>query len=192
MESRLLEENGRAHFMTKRYDRLPGGVKVHMQSFCALRHYDFNAIDLYGYEDLFETMRILALPYPQAEELYRRMCFNVMARNCDDHTKNFAFIMNQMGEWSLSPAFDVCHAYRPSSAWVSQHCLSVNGKRNHIERSDLLEVARKMNIKGASDIIDQMDQVIGQWSNYADEQRVEPNLRDAIHSTLIRMNKGHS
>ena len=187
MESELLEEHGRAHFMTKRFDRVDGKDKVHMQSFCALRHYDFMDIDLYSYEDLFETMRLLVLPYPQAEQLFRRMVFNVLARNCDDHTKNFAFTMDQSGEWSLSPAFDVCHAYRPSSTWVSQHCLSVNGKRKDIERKDLLEVARKMNIKGASALIDQADQVIGKWKDYADEQKVEPALRKAIGHTLLRM-----
>ena len=187
MESELLEEHGRAHFMTKRFDRLNGKDKVHVQSFCALRHYDFMDIDLYSYEDLFETMRLLVLPYPQAEQLFRRMVFNVMARNCDDHTKNFAFTMDQSGEWSLSPAFDVCHAYRPSSTWVSQHCLSVNGKRKHIEREDLLEVAKKMNIKGATELIDQVDQVIGKWNDYADEQKVEPALRKAIGRTLLRL-----
>ncbi|MCR9154088.1 MAG: type II toxin-antitoxin system HipA family toxin [Bacteroidetes bacterium] len=189
MESDLLEENGRAHFMTKRFDRVHGKGKIHVQSFCALRHYDFKDIDIYSYEDLFETMRLLVLPYPQAEQLFRRMVFNVIARNCDDHTKNFAFTMDKNGEWSLSPAFDLCHAYRPSSTWVSQHCLSLNGKRNNIERSDLLEVAKKMNIKKASEIIDQVDQVIGRWKEYADEQKVDPDLRDAIDSTLVRMNK---
>lgn len=189
MESQLLEENGRAHFMTKRFDRVHGKGKIHVQSFCAMRHYDFKDIEIYSYEDLFETMRILVLPYPQAEQLFRRMVFNVIARNCDDHTKNFAFTMDKTGEWSLSPAFDVCHAYRPSSTWVSQHCLSVNGKRNNIERADLLEVARKMNIKRASEIIDQVDQVIGRWKEYADNQRVDPALRDAIKSTLVHMNK---
>lgn len=190
MESQLLEENGRAHFMTKRFDRVHGKGKIHVQSFCAMRHYDFKDIEIYSYEDLFETMRLLVLPYPQAEQLFRRMVFNVIARNCDDHTKNFAFTMDKTGEWSLSPAFDVCHAYRPSSTWVSQHCLSVNGKRNNIERADLLEVARKMNIKRASEIIDQVDQVIGRWKEYADDQRVDPALRDAIKSTLVHMNKG--
>lgn len=189
MESELLEENGRAHFMTKRFDRIPGKGKIHVQSFCAMRHYDFKDIDIYSYEDLFETMRLLVLPYPQAEQLFRRMVFNVIARNCDDHTKNFAFTMDKSGEWSLSPAFDICHAYRPSSTWVSQHCLSVNGKRNKIEREDLLEVARKMNIKGASEIIDQLDLVVGRWKEYADDQKVDPDLKDAIHSTLVRMNK---
>lgn len=188
MESELLEENGRAHFMTKRFDRLNGASKVHVQSFCALRHYDFNDITLYAYEDLFETMRLLVLPYPQAEQLYRRMVFNVIAKNCDDHTKNFAFTMDQSGEWSLSPAFDVCYAYRPSSSWVSQHCLSVNGKRKNIEKADLLEVARKMNIKSANEIIDQIDQVISRWKDYANDQKVDPELRDAIQVTFVRMN----
>lgn len=187
MESRLLEENDRAHFMTKRFDRVDEKGKIHVQSFCAMRHYDFKDIDVYAYEDLFETMRLLVLPYPQAEQLYRRMVFNVIARNCDDHTKNFAFTMDKSGEWSLSPAFDVCHAYRPASSWVSQHCLSINGKRNNIERADLLEVARKMNIKGASMIIDQIIQVIGKWKEYADDQKVDPDLSDAIDSTLVKM-----
>lgn len=188
MESELLEENGRAHFMTKRFDRVHGKDKIHVQSFCAMRHYDFRDINIYSYEDLFETMRLLVLPYPQAEDLFRRMVFNVIARNCDDHTKNFAFTMDKSGEWSLSPAFDVCHAYRPSSTWVSQHCLSVNGKRNNIEKSDLLEVGRKMNIKRTNEIIDQVDQVVGRWKDYADEQKVDPELRDAIDGTLVRMN----
>lgn len=192
MESELLEENGRAHFMTKRFDRVQGKGKIHVQSFCAMRHYDFKDIDIYSYEDLFETMRLLVLPYPQAEQLFRRMVFNVIARNCDDHTRNFAFTMDKSGEWSLSPAFDVCHAYRPSSTWVSQHCLSVNGKRKNIERADLLEVARKMNIKGASEIIDQVDQVIGKWKKYADDQKVDPELREAIKSTFVRMNKART
>ena len=187
MESELLEENGRAHFMTKRFDRIHGKEKLHVQSFCAMRHYNFTDIDIYSYEDLFETMRLLVLPYPQAEQLFRRMTFNVIGRNCDDHTKNFAFIMDKTGEWSLSPAFDICHAYRPSSTWVSQHCLSINGKRNQINRSDLLEVARRMNIKGATKIIDQIDHVIGNWKNYADQQKVDPQLRDAIDATIVRM-----
>ncbi len=187
MESELLEESGRAHFMTKRFDRVHGKGKIHVQSFCAMRHYDFMEIEIYSYEDLFETMRLLVLPYPQAEQLFRRMTFNVIARNCDDHTKNFAFTMDKSGEWALSPAFDVCHAYRPSSTWVSQHCLSVNGKRKNIERSDLLTVAKKMNIKGANEIIDQIDQVIGDWKKYADQQKVEAKLYEAIQSTFVRM-----
>lgn len=187
MESELLEENNRAHFMTKRFDRVHGKGKIHVQTFCGMRHYDFKDITSYSYEDLFETMRQLDLSYPQAEQLYRRMTFNVVARNCDDHTKNFAFIMDKSGVWSLSPAFDVCHAYRPSSTWVSQHCLSVNGKRQDIKRSDLLEVAKRMNIKGAGDIIDHVNQIVGNWNDYADSLNVHPELRDAIKSTLLTM-----
>jgi serine/threonine-protein kinase HipA len=186
-ESQLLEENGRAHFMTKRFDRLHGKGKIHVQSFCAIRHYDFMDIDVYGYEDLFETMRILGLPYPQVEQLFRRMTFNVIGKNCDDHTKNFAFTMEKKGEWSLSPAYDVCHAFRPSSTWVSQHCLSVNGKRKNIERSDLLEIARSMNIKEAGEIINEVNSVIENWNDYADEQGVNVDLRDAISSTLLNL-----
>jgi serine/threonine-protein kinase HipA len=187
MESNLLVENERAHFMTKRFDRVHGKGKIHVQSFCAMRHYDFKDIDIYSYEDLFETMRILGLPYPQAEQLFRRMVFNVIGRNCDDHTKNFGFTMEKDGEWSLSPAYDVCHAYRPLSQWVSQHCLSVNGKRNNIKRADLLEVAKRMNIKRASAIIDEVDSIIGNWNSYADAQKVVPELRDAINDTILRM-----
>jgi serine/threonine-protein kinase HipA len=117
------------------------------------------------------------------------MVFNVIGRNCDDHTKNFGFTMEKNGEWSLSPAYDVCHAYRPSSTWVSQHCLSVNGKRNNIKRADLLEVAKRMNIKGASEIIDEVDSIIEKWINYADAQKVDPELRDAINETLVSMKK---
>ncbi len=189
MDSELLEENERAHFMTKRFDRIHGKGKIHVQSFCAMRHYDFKDIDIYAYEDLFETMRILGLPYPQAKQLFRRMVFNVIGRNCDDHTKNFGFSMEKNGEWSLSPAYDVCHAYRPSSTWVSQHCLSVNGKRNNIKRADLLEVAKRMNIKGASEIIDEVDSIIEKWVNYADTQKVDTELRDAINETLVSMKK---
>jgi len=134
MECRLLEENGRAHFMTKRFDRGQGKDKIHVQTYCAMRHYDFNEVNLYSYEELFETMRMLGLDYPQAQEMYRRMVFNVMSRNCDDHTKNFAFMMNKSGDWSMSPAYDICHAYRPGSDWVSQHALSLNGKRKGLKQ----------------------------------------------------------
>jgi len=183
-ECRLLEENGRAHFMTRRFDR-ENGKKLHVQSFCALQHYDFNEVMLYSYEQLFETMRTLALPYPQAEQLFRRMAFNVMARNCDDHTKNFAFLMNEEGVWRLSPAFDICHAYRPGSDWVSQHSLSMNNKRNTIQRSDLVEVARQMNIKKADRILDQVASVVKSWEIYADQVEVEKQLQKAILKTLI-------
>lgn len=184
-ECRLLEENGRAHFMTKRFDRDSGKGKLHIQSFCALAHYDFNEVALFSYEQLFETMRSMLLPYSNAEQLYRRMVFNVMARNCDDHTKNFSFIMQKNGQWHLAPAFDVCHSFRPGSAWVSQHSLSVNGKRKDITRNDLLEVGKNMNIKKASAIIDQVRNIMAKWHDFAAQTNVATDLRDAIGKTLL-------
>ena len=187
MESRLLEENGRAHFMTRRFDRPTEKDKLHVQTFCALMHYDFNEVGMYSYEQLFELMRLMQLPYPQQEQLYRRMVFNVMARNCDDHTKNFAFVMNQNAEWKLSPAYDICHAYRPGSVWVSQHSLSVNGKRQNITREDLIETASNMNIKKAKYIVDQVSDVVNNWNNYADQQKVDVTLKNAIGKTLLNL-----
>jgi serine/threonine-protein kinase HipA len=184
-ECRLLEENGRAHFMTKRFDRLDTGQKIHMQSLCGLRHFDFNQVGYYSYEQVFETMRMLRLPYPEAEELFVRMVFNVLARNCDDHTKNFAFLMDQTGNWSLSPAYDICFAYRPGSIWVSSQSLMVHGKRENISDADFLEVARQMNIKKPEEKIEQVKLAVGRWVEFADEVGVAPALRDGIKGTLL-------
>ena len=185
MECRLFEENERAHFLTRRFDRLPNNEKLHVQTFCAMMHYDFNDIYSYSYEQLFQTMRMLRLTYPEAEQMFRRMVFNVMAQNCDDHTKNFAFTMNQSGEWKLAPAYDICHAYRPGSAWVSQHALSINGKRQGITRDDLLEVGRQMNVKKAPAIISQVSEVVARWPEFAEQTKVDSELRDAIGKTLL-------
>jgi serine/threonine-protein kinase HipA len=184
-ECRLLEENGRAHFMTRRFDRENGSGKLHVQSFCAMAHYDFNNITDYSYEQLFGTMRSLLLPYSDAEQLYRRMIFNVIARNCDDHTKNFAFIMDKTGQWRLAPAFDLCYSYRPDSSWVSRHSLSINGKRKNITREDLITVARKMNIKKPGQIIDQVAGVVSKWREYAGKVDVKKDLINVIEKTLL-------
>jgi serine/threonine-protein kinase HipA len=186
-ECRLLEEHGRAHFMTRRFDRVPDQGKIHVQTFCAIQHFDFNQVGSYSYEQLFQTMRTLRLDYPQAEQLYRRMVFNVLARNCDDHTKNFAFTMDKNGQWALAPAYDVCHAYRPDSPWVSQQSLSVNGKRQGIDRKDLLEVARQMTIKKPDDIIRQIVDVLKSWPDYADHCHVETLLQKAIGKTFVSL-----
>jgi serine/threonine-protein kinase HipA len=184
-ECMLLEENNRAHFMTKRFDREHGIGKLHVQSFCAIAHYDFNDISSYSYEQLFETMRMMHLPYTDAEQLYRRMVFNVMARNCDDHTKNFAFIMDKSGTWRLAPAFDVCHSYRPGSTWVSRQSLSINNKRQGINREDFLSVAKKMNIKKAQGIIDQVRETVDKWSYFASLTHVKEDLKKAVGKTLL-------
>jgi len=185
MESRLLEENGRAHFMTRRFDREGPDIKHHIQTFCALQHFDYKEVLSYSYEQLFQTMRLLRLPYPQAEQMYRRMVFNVLANNCDDHTKNFAFRLKKDGVWELAPAYDISYSYDPHSQWVSQHALSVNGKRKNISENDLLTVAKSMNIKKAGKVIRQINEVIKNWPAYAEETKVNPQKRDAITATLI-------
>ncbi|WP_158995149.1 type II toxin-antitoxin system HipA family toxin [Mucilaginibacter sp. L196] len=184
-ECRLLEEHGRAHFMTRRFDRVPEKGKIHVQTFCAIQHFDFNNVGSYSYEQLFQTMRSLRLDYPQAEQMYRRMVFNVLARNCDDHTKNFAFTMDKKGQWALAPAYDVCHAYRPDSPWVSQQSLSVNGKRRGIDRKDLLEVAKQMSIKKPDEIIRQIESTLQLWPEFANQCDVAPVLQKAIAETFI-------
>ncbi|WMI65299.1 type II toxin-antitoxin system HipA family toxin [Aestuariibaculum sp. YM273] len=187
MESILLEENNRAHFMTKRFDREGNDTKHHIQTWCAMQHYDFNKMHSFSYEQLFQTMRILRLPYPQAEQMFRRMVFNVIGKNCDDHTKNFAFRLKQGGVWELAPAYDICFAYRPGSVWVSQHALSINGKRKDINRQDLLTVAKSMNIKKADVIISQINNVIANWNTYAEAVNAKPELRDNIANNLELM-----
>jgi len=189
MESKLFEENSRAHFMTKRFDREQGSKKHHIQTFCAMQHYDFNEVRSYSYEQLFQTMRLLRLPYPDAEQMYRRMVFNVIARNCDDHTKNFSFRLKEGSNWELAPAYDICHAYRPDSIWVSQHALSINGKRIDIEIEDLIKFAKAMNIKKAKNIIFEINTKVQHWIDYADAVSVNPKLRDSIKETLLNFEK---
>jgi serine/threonine-protein kinase HipA len=187
MPSRLLEENGRAHFMTRRFDREGGTTKHHIQTFCAMKHFDYNLVTSFSYEQLFQTMRELQLPYPDAEQMFRRMVFNVVARNCDDHTKNVAFRLKQGGKWELAPAYDVCHAYQPTHQWVSQHALSINGKRAAITREDLLVIGKSIKNKKVAEIIDEISDTVSKWKAFADTVNVSPKLRDEIASTLIQL-----
>ena len=184
MTSRLLEENGRAHFMTKRFDREDGDIKHHIQTLCAIQHYDYNAVSSFSYEQLFQTMRELKLSYPEAEQMFRRMVFNVIARNCDDHTKNFAFRLKKNGQWELAPAYDICHAYKPDHQWVSQHSLSMNGKRKGISKNDLLVIGKSIRCKHASIIIEEIESIIMNWKKFANEVGVSGKLRDAIDTTI--------
>jgi serine/threonine-protein kinase HipA len=189
MSSRLLEENGRAHFMTKRFDREGGETKHHIQTFCALKHFDYNLVTSFSYEQLFQCMRELKLTYSDAEQMFRRMVFNVIARNCDDHTKNFSFLLKQDGKWELAPAYDICHAFRPGSEWVSQHALSINGKRKDITKADLLIIGASIRCKKASEIVDEINNTVNQWKSFADEVKVHPTLRDEIAKTLLNLKK---
>lgn len=184
-ECRLYRENGRAHFMTKRFDRV-NGEKIHMQTLCGLAHYDFNMLHAYSYEQAFAVMRQLRLTYPEAEEFYRRMVFNVVARNQDDHTKNISFLMDKKGVWHLSPAYDMSWAYNPTGGWTSMHQMSINNKWDNITREDLLRVAYEMNIKRAPAIIDQVVEAVSQWSQLAKDQTDIPqNIIDTIEKTRV-------
>ncbi len=182
---RLLEENGRAHFMTRRFDREGGYTKHHTQTFCAIKHYDYNRITSYSYEQLFQTMRELKLTYAEAEQMFRRMVFNVLARNCDDHTKNFSFILKQGGRWELAPAYDVCHAYRPGSDWVNQHALSICGRRENITRENLMTIGQSIRNKKSKEIIDEINERVSNWNYYAAEAGVDKEKREAIKKTLV-------
>ena len=184
MECKLLEESNRAHFMTKRFDREGGHIKHHVQTFCGLQHYDYNNMQSFSYEQLFQTMRLLRLPYKDAEQMFRRMVFNVMATNNDDHTKNFSFRLKQEGKWELSPAYDVCYSYDPSSVWVSQHALSINGKRKDFTTKDLLTVAKTNNIKKAEKVIEEIKTIVCNWKHYAEDVKVNEKLTSTVFENL--------
>ena len=185
-ESRLLEENGRRHFMTRRFDRTAGGAKLHAQSLCALAHYDFNAPGAYAYEQAFLAIRTLGLPMAAVEQQFRRMVFNLIARNQDDHVKNIAFLMDQQGNWSLSPAFDMTYSYNPSGAWTAQHQMTINGKRDGFSMEDLRACAKNALMKRgrAEAIIEEVRAAVAQWPAIAERARVAEPWRKQIQSNL--------
>ncbi|MBK7244395.1 MAG: type II toxin-antitoxin system HipA family toxin [Saprospiraceae bacterium] len=182
-ECRLLEENGRAHFMTKRFDR-DGNIKHHTQSLCGMQHYDFNDMYGYSYEQVFQTMRLLYLTYPEAEQMFRRMVFNVLATNFDDHTKNFSFILKKDDRWRLAPAYDLCFSFDPTNHWVNKQTLSINGKRLEITKEDLMTIAKNNNIKKGDKIIDEMNSIIKSWTTYASQANVNNALKKKINNNL--------
>ena len=185
-ECRLLEEGGRRHFMTRRFDRRSDGGKLHMQSLAALAHFDFNSAGAHSYEQGFDVIRRLGLPMRAREQQFRRMIFNVIARNQDDHVKNIAFLMDKAGSWSLSPAFDVTYAYNPTGLWTSRHQMTINGKADDFTRADLKAVAEVAGLKrGRPEAIltEVMDTVKG-WPRYARTAGVVGSQRDAIARTL--------
>ncbi|MEZ3522001.1 type II toxin-antitoxin system HipA family toxin [uncultured Muribaculum sp.] len=179
----LIEENGRAHFLTKRFDR-QNGEKIHMQTLCGIAHYDYCNPRSYSYEQAFNVMRALRLPYSQAQEMFRRLVFNVVIRNQDDHTKNISFLMDRQGKWTLSPAYDMGFAYNPKGGWTAQHQMSINGKFDDITRQDLLEFAKRNNIKEATEIIDRIAEVSSRWPLLARECEVPQPMIEAIMPNL--------
>lgn len=177
-ECALIEENGRAHFLTKRFDRVNGN-KIHMQTLCGIAHYDFHLRRAYSYEQAFNVMRRLRLPYSQAEEMFLRMVFNVVIRNQDDHTKNISFLMDNAGKWRLSPAYDLGFAYNPKGVWTNTHQMSINGKFDDITRKDLQAFAISNNIKNANEIIDKVCEVTSKWPEMAKNCGVPKEMIDA-------------
>ncbi len=182
-ECRLMEESGRAHFMTRRFDRVGNASKLHLQSLCATAHFDFNAPGAYSYEQAFQTIRELRLPYKDTEQLYRRMVFNVIARNQDDHTKNISFLMDKNGKWSLSPAYDVIYSYNPEGKWTGKHQMSINGKRENFLKEDLIRVGKEMSIKSYNKIINEIVEVVSNWTHFAKEAGIEDSKTKSIGST---------
>jgi serine/threonine-protein kinase HipA len=171
-DCRLFEENGRAHFMTRRFDRpdrTGAPKKLHLQSLCALAHYDFNAAGAHAYEQAFAVARALALPPATLEELFRRAVFNVLARNQDDHTKNIAFLMDQAGHWHLAPAYDVAYAYNPEGQWTARHQMTLAGKTDAFTPDDLLACARAagLKIRRARDVIARVAAALRRWPEFA-------------------------
>lgn len=183
-ECSLIEENGRAHFLTKRFDRV-AGEKVHMQTLCGIAHYDYRVLRGYSYEQAFNVMRGLRLSYQEAQEMFRRVVFNVIVRNQDDHTKNISFLMDKQGKWRLSPAYDMGYAYNPAGAWTSAHQMSVNGKYDEITRTDLMELAARNNIRNAGQIINEIGDTCAGWAQIAKECDVPQKMIDKILPNML-------
>ena len=181
-DCRLFEENGRRHFMTRRFDRLKGGEKRHMQSLGALAHYDFNMAGAYSYEQALLIIRQLDLPMSAIEQQFRRMVFNIIARNQDDHVKNIAFLMDKSGKWSLAPAFDVTYSFNPSGVWTASHQMTMNGKRDDYTLKDFKACAKTASMKRgrAEAIIREVQDTVSHWRNYADEVGVPIAWREKI------------
>ena len=189
MPCRLHEENGRAHFMTRRFDRTPEGRKLHMQSLGSLMHYDFNQPAAYSYEQAIQACRRLDLPMADREQQFRRTVFNVLARNQDDHVKNIAFLMNRQGEWRLSPAYDITYAWNPGGDWTSRHQMSINGKRDDFDTDDLIALAAIAGIKKrkAVTIKQEIEDVLAQWPTFADNAGIAAELQVQIQQAFRRL-----
>ena len=185
-ECRLFEENGRRHFMTRRYDRTNDGKKLHKLSLFGMAHLDFNQPGAHSYEEAIFTSRRLNLSMNAIEQLFRRMTFNIVARNQDDHVKNIEFLMDKNGEWSLAPAFDMTYSYLPSGQWTSNHQMTLNGKRDNFALEDFKSCAQKALMKRgrAETILKEVTEVISCWKDYADEAKVTATQRDKIQNAL--------
>ncbi|MBL4673527.1 MAG: type II toxin-antitoxin system HipA family toxin [Arenicella sp.] len=190
-ECRLHHEGGRAHFMTKRFDRTDGGQKLHMQSLGAMMHYDFNQAGAHSYEQALQVITKLDLTMAERKQQFRRAVFNVLARNQDDHVKNIAYLMDKAGQWRLAPAFDIVYSYNPDGAWTGKHQMSVNGKRDEFVTSDLLALAESTGIKAtlAKGIVDEVAEAVSDWPVFAAEAGVDERTVVKIKNTHRRLDE---
>ena len=174
------------HFMTRRFDRLENGGKLHMQTLGALAHFDFNDPTAYSYEQAFRVTRQVVNHAKANEQLFRRMAFNILAWNCDDHVKNIAYLMDRGGRWSLAPAYDECYAHNPDGDWTSQHQMSVNGKRTGITEEDILACAHFANMRErkAKIVLDEVKDAVREWPRFAAEAEVRDEFATAIANRL--------
>ncbi len=185
-ECRLLHENGRSHFMTKRFDRTDDGKKIHMQTLAALAHIDYNIPCLCSYEQLAMVARRIGTPESDVEQIFRRMVFNVLAINQDDHVKNFSFLMDRKGAWRLSPAYDITFAYDPANRWLAAHQMNVNGKSKGISEGDLLASGKNMDISTAKckAILGEVSASVRKWSHFAELADLPEEDMDLIRRML--------
>jgi len=183
---RLMEEGGRAHFMTKRFDR-EGNAKHHVQTLCAMAHMDYRQVATHDAGQLFLTLRSLRLGFSAFEQAFRRIAFNVMAANCDDHSKNVSFLLREGAEWELAPAYDVTHASNPQGEWTYQHLLAVNGKFTNITRDDLLRLADRFAIGTAPSVLREVGAAVADWPIHAGKAGLDPPQAERIaqHHRLL-------
>jgi serine/threonine-protein kinase HipA len=171
-ECRLLEEGGRAHFMTKRFDRR-GNDKVHVHTLCGLMHLDFNTPYVHSYEQYLRAVLDLKLDAPALEQAWLRCVFNVAAVNCDDHTKNFAFMLDESGKWDIAPAYDTCFSHNPAAGkWTRQHQMLVGGKAWGITDADLISLADAFDIRRPKELVERVVAAIDQWPQFASQAGV--------------------
>ena len=189
-DCRLYEEQGRFHFMTRRFDReTKTGGKLHMQSLGAIAHFDFNQPGVYSYEQAAQVMRRLRISATEISQFYRRMVFNVLARNQDDHVKNISFLMDRKGIWRLAPAYDVTYAYNPDGMWTGTHQMSINGKRDRITRQDLMDAAKHMGIKQAEaeQAIAAVGESLTRWYDFADKANITDRTAHQIAAQFVKL-----
>ena len=186
MECRLLEENERAHFMTKRFDRV-GNQKIHVQSLACMSHLGWNPAGAVGYEQAFYTMRMLRMPYAEQEQQFRRMVFNVVSKNVDDHTKNISYMMDKDGVWKLSPAYDITLSSDSAELFGDQHKMTINGKQKDITIEDLFIIAKNMEIKKGNKIIEQVRDSVARWDNFAIQAGVQNDIRKHVSGLHMKL-----